>query len=122
MFALTYSLTGFYAKTTISDVAKELASAAMTVARVLNGRGEISQETRESVQQESTSWVIGRVPSPESQDPADAYHRFDRSGYYEPFLPGIVRGAEDQLLKEGFAIMLCNTIRDRDRERKPWSY
>jgi LacI family transcriptional regulator len=30
----------------------------------------------------------------------------------------VVRGAEDQASEEGFAIMLCNTIRDRDRERR----
>ena len=37
-------------RTTISDVAKEAGVSTMTVSRVLNGRGEISQETRQRVQ------------------------------------------------------------------------
>jgi LacI family transcriptional regulator len=106
-------------RTTISDVAKEAGVSTMTVSRVLNGRGEISQETRERVQQVIDK--LGYRPSSVARNlKTQRTHTIGLivPDITNPFFPEVVRGAEDQASEEGFAIMLCNTIRDRDRERK----
>src|SRR5260370_15015870 len=106
-------------RTTISDVAKAAGVSTMTVSRVLNGRGEISQETRQRVQD-----IIDRLGyRPSSVARNLKTQRTHTIGLIvpditNPFFPEVVRGAEDQACEEGFAIMLCNTIRDRERERK----
>jgi LacI family transcriptional regulator len=106
-------------RTTISDVAKEAGVSTMTVSRVLNGRGEISQETRERVQQVIDK--LGYRPSSVARNlKTQRTHTIGLivPDITNPFFPEVVRGAEDQASEEGFAIMLCNTIRNRDRERK----
>jgi LacI family transcriptional regulator len=106
-------------RTTISDVAKEAGVSTMTVSRVLNGRGEISQETRERVQQ-----IIDRLGyRPSSLARNLKTQRTHTIGLVvpditNPFFPELVRGAEERASEEGFAVMLCNTIRSPDRERK----
>src|SRR6202790_3317633 len=106
-------------RTTITDVAKEAGVSTMTVSRVLNGRGEISQETRERVQQVIDK--LGYRPSSVARNlKTQRTHTIGLivPDITNPFFPEVVRGAEDQASEEGFAIMLCNTIRNRDRERK----
>jgi LacI family transcriptional regulator len=106
-------------RTTISDVAKEAGVSTMTVSRVLNGRGEISQETRERVQS-----VIDRLNyRPSSIARNLKTQRTHTIGLIvpditNPFFPELVRGAEDTAAEEGFAVILCNTIRDPEREQK----
>jgi LacI family transcriptional regulator len=91
------------AKTTISDVAKEAGVSTMTVSRVLNGRGEISQETRERVQS-----VIDRLNyRPSSLARNLKTQRTHTIGLIipditNPFFPELVRGAEDIAAEEGF--------------------
>src|ERR1700733_6729136 len=106
-------------RTTLSDVAKEAGVSTMTVSRVLNGRGEISQETRERVQQVIDKLGYRPMSVVRNLQP----QRTHTIGLIvpditNPFFPEVVRGAEDQASEEGFAVMLCNTVRDRDRERK----
>jgi LacI family transcriptional regulator len=107
------------AKTTISDVAKEAGVSTMTVSRVLNGRGEISQETRERVQS-----VIDRLNyRPSSLARNLKTQRTHTIGLIipditNPFFPELVRGAEDIAAEEGFAVILCNTVRNAEREQK----
>jgi LacI family transcriptional regulator len=106
-------------RTTISDVAKEAGVSTMTVSRVLNGRGEISQETRERVQQVIDN--LGYRPSSVARNlKTQRTHTIGLivPDITNPFFPEVVRGAEDQASEEGFAIILCNTIRNGDRERK----
>jgi LacI family transcriptional regulator len=106
-------------RTTISDVAKEAGVSTMTVSRVLNGRGEISQETRERVQS-----VIDRLNyRPNSLARNLKTQRTHTIGLIvpditNPFFPELVRGAEDTAAEEGFAVILCNTIRNPEREQK----
>ena len=91
----------------------------MTVSRVLNGRGEISQETRERVQQVIDK--LGYRPSSVARNlKTQRTHTIGLivPDITNPFFPEVVRGADEQASEEGFAIILCNTIRDRDRERK----
>ncbi|MBV8588440.1 MAG: LacI family DNA-binding transcriptional regulator, partial [Verrucomicrobia bacterium] len=107
------------AKTTISDVAKAAGVSTMTVSRVLNGRGEISQETRERVQ-----LVIRQLnyrPSALARNlKTQRTHTIGLiiPDISNPFFPELVRGAEDMAAQEGFAVILCNTVRNPDRERK----
>jgi LacI family transcriptional regulator, galactose operon repressor len=106
-------------RTTISDVAKEAGVSTMTVSRVFNGRGEISQETRQRVQQ-----IIDRLGyRPSSVARNLKTQRTHTIGLVvpditNPFFPELVHGAEEKASEEGFAVMLCNTVRSPDRERK----
>jgi LacI family transcriptional regulator len=106
-------------KVTIADVAKQAGVSTMTVSRVLNGRGEISEETRERVQS-----VIDRLSyRPSSLARNLKTQRTHTIGLIvpditNPFFPEIVRGAEDIAAEEGFAVILCNTVRNPERERK----
>jgi LacI family transcriptional regulator len=91
----------------------------MTVSRVLNGRGEISQETRERVQQIIDK--LGYRPSSVARNlKTQRTHTIGLvvPDITNPFFPELVHGAEEKASEEGFAVMLCNTVRSPDRERK----
>ena len=107
------------ARSTISDVAREAGVSTMTVSRVLNGRGEISEETRERVQN-----VIDRL----NYRPSSLARSFKTQSAQtigliipditNPFFPDVVRAVEDFAFAEDFGVVLCNTVRDAERERK----
>jgi LacI family transcriptional regulator len=109
----------FMARTTISDVAKTAGVSTMTVSRVLTGKGEIRAETRERVQR-----VIQELNyRPNSLARNLKTQRTHTIGLIlpditNPFFTEVVRGAEEVATQEGFAIILCNTVRNPDRERK----
>ena len=107
------------ARCSISDVAREAGVSTMTVSRVLNGRGEITEATRERVQS-----VIERL----NYRPSSLARSFKTQSTQtigliipdisNPFFPEVVRGVEDAASGEDFAIILCNTVRSAERERK----
>ncbi|MDQ3460450.1 MAG: LacI family transcriptional regulator [Deinococcota bacterium] len=104
-------------KITIADVAKEAGVSTMTVSRVLNRKGEISQSTRDRVQREIDR--LGYRPSAVARGLAT--RRTQTIGLVipditNPFFPEIVRGAEDTAWQAGYTIVLCNTVEDHQRE------
>lgn len=97
-------------RTTIADVARESGVSTMTVSRVLNGKGEISSETRRRVQR--TIDRLGFRPSAVARGLATRRTRTVGvmvPDVANPFFPEIVRGAEDVAWQHGYTIMLSSS-------------
>lgn len=95
---------------TISDVAKRAGVSTMTVSRVINNSGYISQETRERVERAIAE--LAYVPN------ALARHlRFKQTNTIaliltditNPFFTTLARGVEDEARTQGFSVIFCNT-------------
>lgn len=99
-------------KKTIIEVAKELNLSPSTISKIVNGKGRISQETRERVLkyvQESgyvamssarilsskKSWTIGVI-----------YSDISLIGFEHPFFSRILQSFKDEVEKEGYEIVL----------------
>jgi len=95
---------------TISDVAKRAGVSTMTVSRVVNNSGYISQETRERVERAIAE--LGYVPNALAR-----YLRFKQTktialiltDITNPFFTPIARGVEDAARDQGFSGIFCNT-------------
>lgn len=102
---------------TIGDVAKRAGVSAMTVSRVINNSGYISQETRERVEQAIAQ--LGYVPNALARS-----LRFKQTktialvltDITNPFFTTVARGVEDTASKQGFSVMFCNTDESQDDE------
>lgn len=105
------------ARVTIADVAREAGVSTMTVSRVINAKGEISEATRQRVQRAIDR--LGYRPSAVARSLTTNRSRtlgLVIPDITNPFFPEIVRGAEDAAWREGYAVMLCNTVEDEARE------
>lgn len=106
-------------RVTIADVAREASVSTMTVSRVINHKGEISQVTQERVQH-----AINKLDyRPNKLARSLTTRRTMTLGLLvpditNPFFPEIVRGAEDTAEEQGYTLMLCNTGEDQAREAK----
>jgi LacI family transcriptional regulator len=95
---------------TINDVAKRAGVSTMTVSRVINNSGYISQETQERV--EKAIAELGYVPNALARS-----LRFKQTktialvltDITNPFFTTIARGVEDAASENGFTVMYCNT-------------
>lgn len=102
---------------TIGDVAKRAGVSAMTVSRVINNSGYISQETRERV--ELAIAELGYVPNALARS-----LRFKQTktialvltDITNPFFTTVARGVEDTASEQGFSVMFCNTDESQDEE------
>lgn len=102
---------------TIADVAKRAGVSKMTVSRVVNNSGYISQETRERVEQAIDE--LGYVPNVLARG-----LRFKKTrtialvltDITNPFFTTIARGVEDTASEQGFSVMFCNTDESEDDE------
>jgi LacI family transcriptional regulator len=104
---------------TIHDVAKRAGVAPITVSRVINDRGYVSEGTRRRV--ESAVAELGYVPS----GPARSL-RLKRTNSIalvltditNPFFTTVARGVEDVASEAGFTVTYCNTDEDESKEHK----
>ncbi len=102
---------------TIGDVARRAGVSAMTVSRVINNSGYISQETRERVEQAIVD--LGYVPNALARG-----LRFKQTktlalvltDITNPFFTTIARGVEDTASEQGFSVMFCNTDESEEKE------
>lgn len=102
---------------TIQDVARLAGVSTMTVSRVVNNSGYISQATRERVEQAIAQ--LGYVPNALARS-----LRFKRtktlglilSDITNPFFTTIARGVEDLAREHGFSVIFCNTDEDQGEE------
>ena len=91
----------------------------MTVSRVLNNKGEISSATRERVQR-----IIGQLNyRPSAVARSLVTRQTETLGFIlpdiaNPFFPEVLRGADDLVSEQGYALLLYNTVEDQVRERK----
>lgn len=89
----------------------------MTVSRVINNSGYISQETRERVEQAIAD--LGYVPNALARS-----LRFKKTktialiltDITNPFFTTVARGVEDTASEHGFTVMFCNTDESQDDE------
>jgi LacI family transcriptional regulator len=102
---------------TIGDVAERAGVSKMTVSRVINKSGYISQETRERVEQAIAE--LGYVPNALARS-----LRFKKTktialvitDITNPFFTTLARGVEDAASEQDFSVMFCNTDESRDEE------
>jgi LacI family transcriptional regulator, galactose operon repressor len=102
---------------TISDVAKLAGVSTMTVSRVINNSGYISQETRERVERAIVK--LGYVPNALARG-----LRFKQTktialvltDITNPFFTTVARGVEDTASEQGFSVMFCNTDESQSEE------
>jgi LacI family transcriptional regulator len=102
---------------TIGDVAKRACVSTMTVSRVINNSGYISQETRQRVERAIAE--LGYVPNALARS-----LRFKQTktialvltDITNPFFTTVARGVEDTASKHGFTVMFCNTDESEGEE------
>jgi LacI family transcriptional regulator len=102
---------------TMTDVAKLAGVTKTTVSRVLNNKGEISDETRAKVSQavEQLGYRRSRIARGLATDQTFLFGLIV-PGISNEFFIEIVRGAEDAAWENEYKIILCNTEGDWDRE------
>ncbi len=105
-------------RVTMSDVAREAGVSLMTVSRVLNGKAEVSPETRQRVLD-----VIARLDYRPSGVARSLVTRRTRTiglvvpDNANPFFSEVARGVEHAAYAHGYNVFLCNTDEDLERER-----
>jgi LacI family transcriptional regulator len=104
---------------TISEVAREAGVSTMTVSRVLNGRGEITQETRARVQ--AIIEKLGYRPNSLARNLKTQTTQtlgLIVPDITNPFFPEFVKGAEDKAAELGYAMILCDFGRNSAHEKR----
>ncbi len=102
---------------TISDVARLAGVSAMTVSRVLNNSGYISQETRARV--EAAIAELGYIPNALGRQLRSKQTKMLAlvlSDIMNPFFTTIARGVEDVAGAQGFSVIFCNTDESETEE------
>lgn len=107
------------ARVTISDVAREAHVSTMTVSRVVNRKGEISEATRARV--EGAIERLGYRPNRLAR--ALSLQETHTLGMVvpdinNPFFSEIIRGAEDEAWALGYSLMLSSTVESLERESR----
>ncbi len=101
----------------MADVAREAGVSLMTVSRVVNNKGEISEDTRQRIQA-----VIDRLGyRPSAIARSLATNRTATIGLVvldntNPFFSEIARGVEQIAYETGYKVFLCNTDENPERE------
>jgi DNA-binding LacI/PurR family transcriptional regulator len=103
---------------TIADVAEKADVSAMTVSRVLNNKGEISEATRQHVL--TVMHELGYRPNRVARSLATA--KTLKIGVIVPsissaYFGAVLEGAERLFWDRGYHMMLCNTGEDTQREQ-----
>jgi LacI family transcriptional regulator len=101
----------------MADVAREAGVSSMTVSRVINEKGEVSEATRERVL--AVIEELGYRPSGIARGLAT--QRTGTLGLVvpdvaNPFFADVARGVEHGAYAEGYNVFLCNTEEDPERE------
>lgn len=104
-------------RVTMADVAKQAGVSLMTVSRIVNNKGDISEATTLRVQ--AVIERLGYRPSGIARSLATSRTRTlglvvpDNAN---PFFSEVARGAEHLAYQEGYNIFLCNTEEQKQRE------
>ncbi|MCC6310008.1 MAG: LacI family DNA-binding transcriptional regulator, partial [Trueperaceae bacterium] len=90
----------------------------MTVSRVVNGTGRVSEATRQRVRKAIDE--LGYQPNQLARSLTQGRTRtigIVVPDITNPFFPEIVRGAEDAAWAAGYTVALANAVEDQARER-----
>jgi len=106
--------------TTLKEVAEKADVSISTVSRVINGNENVNPDTRERVQK--TMRTMGYKPSRVAQRLRTTKGRSKLLGLIIPdiqnaFYSNIVRGVEDVAYRHNYAVILCNSDEDSDKEK-----
>ncbi len=102
---------------TIQDVAREAGTSVSTVSRVLTGSARVSKAKRVAVEEAIAR--LGFRPSHVARS-LRTHATFSVgllvNDITNPFFSALARGAEEEAIRRGYSMMLCNTDNDPDRE------
>jgi LacI family transcriptional regulator len=101
----------------IRDVARRAGVSTVTVSRVINDSGLVSDDTRQKVQ--NAIEELGYVPNLMAQGLRS--QRTDTlalviTDVTNPFWTTVARGVEDKAIENGFSVILCNTDEDAEKQ------
>ncbi len=102
---------------TIKDVAKKAGVSVMTVSRVINGKKNVREDTREKVLKAIEE--LGYIPNSIARSltlKKTATIGLVISDITNPFFTTIVRGVEDTAISKHFTVILCNTDENPEKE------
>ena len=102
---------------TIHDVAKQAGVAPITVSRVINNSGYISDKTREKVQKAINE--LGYVPNVLARSLKSKRTNTLALVFTDitnPFFTILARGVEDTASESGFNVIFCNTDESQEKE------
>jgi LacI family transcriptional regulator len=105
--------------TTLHEVARRAGVSAMTVSRVVNGRGRVDSETRQRVEEaiQALDYVPNRIARGLISQKTQTIGIIVPD-IVNPFFAPVVRGAESAARKAGYRILLCNSEGDLRLERE----
>lgn len=106
-------------KITIYDIAKEAGVSTATVSRILSGKNNVSHEKREKVL--SLIEKHGFVPNALAQGLTTKESKtigMLLSDIRNPFYASLHVGAETAAIREGYTVILCNSLNDDEVERQ----
>ena len=105
--------------TTLHEVARRAGVSAMTVSRVVNGRGRVDSETRQRVEEaiQALDYVPNRIARGLISQKTQTIGIIVPD-IVNPFFAPVVRGAESAARKAGYRVLLCNSEGDLRLERE----
>jgi LacI family transcriptional regulator len=105
--------------TTLNEVARRAGVSAMTVSRVVNGRGSVDSETRQRVEEaiQALDYVPNRIARGLISQKTQTIGIIVPD-IVNPFFAPVVRGAESAARKAGYRVLLCNSEGDLRLERE----
>jgi LacI family transcriptional regulator len=105
--------------TTLHEVARRAGVSAMTVSRVVNGRGGVDSETRQRVEEaiQALDYVPNRIARGLISQKTQTIGIIVPD-IVNPFFAPVVRGAESTARKAGYRVLLCNSEGDLRLERE----
>lgn len=109
---------GKRARVTIADVASAAGVSAMTVSRVVNRNGRVSEHTRRRIRKAIET--LGYEPNVLARSLTQGQSKtlgVVVPDITNPFFSEVVRGAEDAAWEAGYTVALANAVEDPVRER-----
>ncbi|MBZ5752164.1 LacI family DNA-binding transcriptional regulator [Metabacillus rhizolycopersici] len=103
--------------TTIYDIAKKADVSPMTVSRVINNKGNISEKTRKKV--EAVIKELNYIPNSAAQSlniKKTKLLSLIITDITNPFFTKVARGATDKANQMGYQLILCNTDENHEKE------
>jgi len=104
---------------TIYDIAKKANVSAMTVSRVINKSGKISDETKKKV--EAVIKELNYIPNNSARNLITNKTKILSlmiTDIANPFFTSVARGAEDKAMQMGYQLLLCNSDENFEKESK----
>ena len=103
---------------TMEDIAREVGVSKMTVSKVFNGKPSVGKETRENVlaAAEKLNYKHNMIASSMRSNQTKTIGLIISDSSFS-FFPGVIKGIEDCAVRNGYALLLCNTGGDHDTEK-----